>query len=195
MDPLFEEFPFAKFCGFLQTLLKNVKPKKKKIVSWKNSQAKAQLELDILAEVVDEESNPEDVYDHWPELYHDYDFNNFKTNLKSLLEKIAGQRSRAYFDTDAYENDRELNPFPMFDGHGRLQWDGSEAQRLVRKDIDDGLFDDDNNKPKPRDYWMSNEEFRMYELEQFRKHIYKEIKGLKSRVFFEDKKRRWNYGG
>jgi hypothetical protein len=197
---LYHEFAFKNFKTNLKSLLKKVAnqsttPSRKKKVSWRKSEAKDQLELDIIAEVVTDDSDPQEVYDSRPELYYEFAFNNFNTNLKSLLKKVANQRSRAAFDAAAVDHDRSAHPFPARNGHGRLQWYDSEAKRLLWKDIDDGVYIPSGpNKTKPIKLWTSRPEYQLFELETFRNHIYQEIKSKKSRCYFKDKSRTWTHG-
>jgi hypothetical protein len=129
---LYHIYGRSRFKGYLKTLLK------KKVTAWKDSEAKAQLELDIIGGFVTEESDPNGVYDSRPQLFHLYTEANFKTNLKSLLKKFSDQENRAEFDKKAHSNDRNSHPFPMRDRRGNMQWTGSKAQRKLNEYIDSG---------------------------------------------------------
>jgi hypothetical protein len=81
----------------------------------------APLELDFIAGIVTEASDPNDVYDMWPDLYYAYDKANFKTNLGNLLKKHENKTELAQFDADAFVSDREICSFPIYDGRGDKQ--------------------------------------------------------------------------
>lgn len=163
---------------------------RRKPIKWKDSKAKALLELDIIAGVVFDTDDPKEVFAMRSE-YEPYK-ENFKTNLSNLLKKVNGQKTKAEFDEDAVYHDRSLNPLPARNGHGRRQWKDSEAQKLVRKAIlEDKTFVPGQDKPET--FWKSNPEFLKFELEPFRNHLYKEVKSEKSRCYFKDKARKWTF--
>ncbi len=87
----------------------------------------------------------------------------------------AGSRKQAsaVSDSAALANDRLLHPVPTHNHRGEPRWEGSEAQRLLRQDIDLGNHLD----LMPRDLFMSEPDYYdNYPLEVFRKHIEQEVK-------------------
>jgi hypothetical protein len=184
---LYHEFALKKFEEYLETLLK----KNEKVPDWKKSEAKAQLELDIIAEVVTEGSDPEEVYNMWP-VYQKYDKANFKVNLKSLLSRHRNKEELAGFDAKAFTHDRVIQPFPARNGHGELQWHGSRAQEKIQEYIKNGYYIRGTTKPKV--LWESDDDYKLFALDTFRDHIYQELKGKKSRNYFKDKARKWKHG-
>ena len=185
---LYHQFPLKKFEGYLESLLKKIATEK--APDWKKSEAKAQLELDIIAEVVREESDPDEVYNMWP-IYQKYDETNFKANLKGLLKRNKNKKKLAGFDADAFAHARSIQPFPVRNFRGELQWHGSIAQEKLQKAISDGSYL--RGITKPQVLWNSDDDYQLYTLDMFRDHIYQELKGQKSRNYFKDKARKWTH--
>ena len=65
--------------------------------------------------------------------------NTFVHRLKSLREIIARDRDRASDDLEALKISIRLHPVPLLNRKGKLQWNGSIAQRLLKQDIEAGL--------------------------------------------------------
>lgn len=193
---LYHVYHINSFTRSLESLLKkhaeelDKQKRNKKPVEWKKSQAREQLELDIIAGVVTKESDPNEVYTMWP-IYQDYNQDNFKKNLKAMLERHGAKNKRADFDAKAYVHDRKIRPFPMRDGQGCFQWHGSEAQKKLQAAITDGTYL--HGQTKPKDLWESDDDYKLFPLTKFRDHIYQEIKGKKSRNYFKDKARKWTH--
>jgi hypothetical protein len=97
----------------------------------------------------------------------------FKGRLDRLRADIRKKQAFAASDSAALANDRLLHPVPTHNHRGEPRWEGSEAQRLLRQDIDLGNHLD----LMPRDLFMSEPDYYdNYPLEVFRKHIKQEVK-------------------
>jgi hypothetical protein len=107
---------------------------------------------------------------------------NFSANLKSLREKISGLKVAAELEDAAVA--RQLRKFPTNNwvtvGVGDAQvvyprWQGHPAQYLLRLDIKGG----NTEGHSPMSLRASRPLYRLFPLQVFRDHIYKELKALK----------------
>ena len=129
-------------------------PKAKKKIPWADSQAKEQLFRDIVAEKVTEDMKPRVVFAMHPELYSEYK-KGFGSNYRNLQEAIAKEQAHADQDRNFIEHDLALHPPAPFDGRGHPRWCGSEAERLLMQDIQDGV----HKTMKPADLVQSRPEY------------------------------------
>ena len=129
-------------------------PKAKKKIPWADSQAKEQLFRDIVAGKVTEDMKPRVVFAMHPELYSEYK-KGFGSNYRNLQEAIAKEQARADQDRNFIEHDLALHPPAPFDGRGHPRWCGSEAERLLMQDIQDGV----HKTMKPADLVQSRPEY------------------------------------
>jgi hypothetical protein len=102
---------------------------------------------------------------------------NFKQNLSALRERFGKFKIAAELDDAALRCDRRLYPI---EPEGR--WPGSEAERLLKKDIDDGkhlimkpseLYNDPERKP-----------YKAFTQDQFRKHIHQEVRSRRDSLYW-----------
>ncbi|CAB9506851.1 unknown protein [Seminavis robusta] len=116
---------------------------------------------------------PRDVYDSLIALGDpamtgvEYD-EEFTRHLRDIRLQIAECSDRARDDEDAYKNFRTNHPTPEVDGRGRPRWQGSEAEVLLKQDMDDGIH---KQFDKPSSFYESRPEYQKFELEVFRGHI------------------------
>jgi hypothetical protein len=160
-------------------------PFKEPKIKWRKSKAKQLLYEAIIdgavpLEAKDENGNVrmpvEDIY-----LLHQefalYSFEKFPNRLQALREKIKDLDSRAEEDYLAFENYKQNHKPSLFSHKGYIQWQGSSAQELLLEDLD-GYLEDPSKKPK--DLWMSREEYRNeFPLDAFRDKIKQEIRTAK----------------
>ena len=126
----------------------------KKPTPWAKSKAKQLLREDIIAGVVTPEMDGAAVFLMRPE-FQLYKLTNFKSNLGNLREAITKDHKRMQKDCEWFGHDlallktlRKNDPLP-------IQWHQSEARKLLKQDIDDGL----HTTMKPSDLWASRPEF------------------------------------
>ena len=99
--------------------------------------------------------------------------NGFTTRLSGVRNDQLLKIKRKDLDQKAFDNFRMIHPRPTHDHNGVPLWDdGSDAQRLLKEDMEKGEY----VKLKPKDFWLSRTEFQVYELRVFRDHIYQEEK-------------------
>jgi len=161
----------------------NIKPE-----AWRCSHAKKLLEKDIIDGKLDG-MGAEAVYHFRPE-YQKYVFTNFETNLTNLRAKLEGLSELADEDGAALAHDLALNlrvnrkPYP--------RWQGTEAERLLKQDLDIGRHLD----MYPRVLQATRPEYAPFPGKVFRDHIHQELRARKERPYWmarrkekEEKKR------
>jgi hypothetical protein len=79
-------------------------------------------------------------------------------------------------DSAALAHDRRIHPKAANNHRGEPRWEGSDAERLLRQDMDEGKHK--TMKPQLL-YNMRNEYYENYPLKIFREHIYQEEKRRK----------------
>jgi hypothetical protein len=145
----------------------------KKPPKWQYSDAKKQLERDILDGKTDGKT-PKQVCETHAE-YKQYESKNFYPNFKRLKKTLQGLQDRADEDEAAFLHDEALNlrannkPYP--------RWGGTIAERLLKIDIDAG-----KNK-KPRELQATRPEYSPYPLKVFRDHVQQELRARCERSY------------
>ena len=138
--------------------------------------AKEKLTKDITEGRLLDTVPPLTVWPSEPE-YKKVPLENFKQNLAALRERLGNFRISADLDDAALRNDRQHHPL---EPEGR--WPGSEAERLLKNDIDDGkhltmnpseLYNDPDREP-----------YRLFSPTQFRKHIHQEVRSRKDSLYW-----------
>ena len=90
---------------------------------------------------------------------------------------MGAKKARASDDGDVLANTRKMHPRPTVDPRGRPLFRGSEAEKQLKKDIDDEL----HKTMKPKQLFLTRECYQEYlTLEQFRKRIHQEVHIRKS---------------
>ncbi len=107
---------------------------------WRSSKAKQLLREDILAKAVTEDMDAQSVFDMRPE-YKLYKFNNFKTNLKNLLENCKNPKK------------------------AKLKWSTSVARHLLKEDIINGRIKDGMDATE---VYNRRPEFQLFPLNNFK---------------------------
>ena len=115
--------------------------------------------------------------------FADWDFNKFANRIKGVQKIIKQQNAQANDDKAAFENFCENHEPSKFSHHGYIQWQGSEAQKLVQKHLKDGTIGsytkEKYDNPK-MEYWLSRSEFcDEFPLSVFRDKIRQEQKTAK----------------
>lgn len=180
----------------MKNLIKAVKSGKDTgTVKWGRSEAKKLLKQDIIDGTVKDEHDPSDVYRSRPE-FQQYDFDNFKTNLKNLKALIYDSIERMARDCEYYGHDiARLHDIRAENPPQQTPWHRSEAKALLEKDIDDGkhliVNEETGKKITPKELYMTRSVYREYSLRVFRDHIYQEMaRKDKKDIRFARKKKR-----
>ena len=147
-------------------------------MTWRSSEARRLLEEDLRSGAIPldwREMGVGEVYAQRPE-FADFPFAPFGRRLQALRKQCGIKHSRSAADAMAMANDRQFVAQQLRAvGGGALRWDGSEAERLLRLDISNGL----HQNLTPKVFHQSRVEFQVYTLKVFRGHIHQEVKRRK----------------
>jgi hypothetical protein len=146
---------------------------------WKKSKAKEMLYTDIVEGRVpleDDSNMPAAVIYSMHSEYADYDPDKFAARLESLRQSVKGSTTRANEDLIAFETYKSLHKVSLFSHLGYIEYQGSEAQRLLRKDIQEGRH---ISLGKKELYELRPEYFTEFPLNVFRDKLYQEIRTAK----------------
>jgi hypothetical protein len=156
--------------------------------SWKNSEAKRLLVEDLKAgriPLCSSDMPAQDVYLFRVE-FTCFPFEAFRSNLHRLRKKYSEQQENAEEEDVALAHDRALFPKKLQNERGEARWEGSDAERLLRVDIDNGL----HMEMSPMELWKSRREYKdNFTNKVFRKHIYQEVRSRKYRAYIKSKAR------
>ena len=150
---------------------------KKPKVPWAEGDAKRILKRELKKGAIPlnaDDMAPRVVYMQHPE-FADYPYEQFRDRLNDLRNKIKEKKARSTFDTHALERDRESHPKPAKNHRGEPRWEGSQAERLLKRDIDNRQHE----TLTPKALHNTQKEYKDYPLLVFRKHIYQEVKRRK----------------
>ena len=100
----------------------------------------------------------------------------FAGRLAKLREQIVASNARSDMDKLAYDRYMKNHPVETMTARGYPEWEGSDAQRLCRQDIDDGTI---GNFDRPLKFHASRDEYKLFPLKVFRDHIYQIIRTKK----------------
>jgi hypothetical protein len=156
--------------------------------AWRFSEAKQELKR-LLEEDEDwfwHNVDPHELYRMSP-LFQQYDEDRFVDNLKNLKQAIAKEKAATDFDQKAYENDLKLFPRDVIGCRGYKRWDGSDAKKLLKKDVKDNVHKIPSKIP-PREFQLTRPEYKEFPKDIFRKHIYQEEYAQKGRSYWMWKK-------
>jgi hypothetical protein len=98
-----------------------------------------------------------------------------RTNLANLRKAISSEKTLADVDATALARDLERHPRPPLDHNGAPFWDGSDAQRLLRLDVDAGK----HTSMTKTELRGSRPEYGLFTPKVFRKHIEQEERRCK----------------
>ncbi|CAB9498803.1 hypothetical protein SEMRO_45_G027240.1 [Seminavis robusta] len=193
-NALYYKWPWAQFKRNTSSLITSIKSGKQGI-KWKGSKGRALLKEQIIAGIVHEMSDPEQVHAGRDE-FKIFPINSFKTNMGNLLDQIITQFERLEVDTEAYGHDmaiilerRKNNPLE------KRPWHRSPCPSLLEKDVKDGkhleIDPETGKKVKPVVLYQSRLEYREFSQKVFRNHLYQEVdKRAKQQLRMDKKKTR-----
>jgi hypothetical protein len=115
-----------------------------------------------------------------------YPYNNFVTNFRNLRKKVLQETVSSATDSHALAHDRSIHPVAPFNQLGEPRWEGSSAQKLLSADIDDAK----HTRMKPQILHGTREEYGVFDLTVFRKHIRQEVQTRKLLAYHAEKKRK-----
>lgn len=130
-------------------------------------------------EIITDDMTIEEI--HAMEPFAKVDFDRFKDNFTKLKKRIKKDKLRADDDMNGYERDIKIHTLAK-DTEG--EWHGSEAEKLLREDIENGKHEE----KKPMKFRLSRDEYKSFELDTFRGHIYQETRRKKESLYWNVKK-------
>ena len=117
----------------------------------------------------------EDIYLSRPE-FSKYKYSMFSSRLSSLRKTVKVTEHRAALDQAAFDNYIQNHEPSLLTRHGYSQWQGSEAQRLLKIDLKNKVHEIMTKK----ELHESREEyFENYPLNVFRDKVWQEIRTAK----------------
>ena len=154
---------------------------------WKYSEAKKVLVAGLTNGDIPldaEEMPAEIVYQQHPE-FASFTLKHFTERLKYNRQSIAAKKKRANAEMEAFLHDQAIHPTQPYNQFGRPRWEGSDAERSLRLDMDQGM----HLTMKPMQLYYTRPEYhQVFTLEEFRKHIDQERRGRRY-IDFLTKKR------
>jgi len=155
-------------------------PKKKKTTPW-------EIAKPILTEyctdgTITDVMKPKDVYEMKPE-FKAVPHKNFRDNFARLKRSIRGHRERAVIDERGFQHDKRLHTLAK-DSEG--YWDGSEAQKLLKMDIERRR----HTRMAPKVLWKSRPDYQKFSLDKFRCHIHQELRSQRETNYWIVKKKK-----
>jgi hypothetical protein len=146
--------------------------------AWRFSEAKKQLYDDIVNKVV-EGMHPAQIHTMRP-IYTQYKLARFVPNCTNLREQIALFQTNAEQDSAALARDIQLHPRPTLAHGGYPRWDGSEAERFLKEDIDNGL----HSQMPAQDLRETRAAYMLFPKKVFSDHINQECRGRRERPYW-----------
>lgn len=146
---------------------------------WDVSHAKELMRQDTLGGVIPRQQTKDgptarEIFLMRPEFKH-CGWRHFPSHLKSMRETLAETESAASRDLEAFKICAENYPPSDLNSQGYPHWEGSAAQQLLQKDIDEDVHTDH----APFDLWSSRPECQEFPPDVFRGHIHQELKTRK----------------
>ena len=159
-----------------------------KLTKWAKSNAKALLRQDLRQGDIPLETKempPQDVYIQRTE-FTKYPYNNFRANLQNLRIDIVEDDRRAAEEAAILARDMQIRPLAMANPRGYPRWKGSTAEKLLKKDIDDGK----HKMFRPQELRSQRDEYQQFPKDVFCKHIHQEVSAVPRR---SSGPRRWRH--
>ena len=139
-----------------------MKGKAKKKIKWANSEAKFLLREDIIGGVVTQGMKAREIYSMRP-CYADFDYVNFRTNLRAMRLSVEKDLGRAEEDEKYFIHDMHY-----FGAMANDSWHRSEACQKLKEDMASGKCEG----MKPMELYHTRLEYRAFPLKKFRNEIY-----------------------
>lgn len=149
--------------------------------AWQFSESKRLLVGDLKNGIIPMERNDsimtiQEAYDSRPEFqatkrhYWARRLNDTRKQLQKCLDRAA-------VDSDTFYHDSALYETKTTNCRGERRWDGTEAGRLLRQDINDGTFESFGCDKDS--FYNYREEYSDYKLSIFKKRVDFELKRIK----------------
>lgn len=168
----------------------NARNKAKKEDKWcKKNLVRQLMEQDVATSVIPDTMPITMAWELWPEYKAIKDFDLFKTQLVSMQSIVSVKKERAARDAQDLAHDLAIHPHPKYNYQGEVQWIKSEAKVYLEMDIKDGK----HNIMTPQQLFLSCPEYshNCPILEVFCGHMYQQIKIIKWRNQWVDRKKEY----
>jgi len=151
---------------------------KKKKPCWDNSKGRKLLCEDLKHKRIPLDVNQmswEEAFCQRPE-FADFDGARlFEGRLETARKFVSHQTEKGASEAAALALDRLIYPEPATNSRGEPRWEGSNAEKLLNKDIDDKKHE----QMKPKQMQASRVEHQAHPLDVFRGKIRQRVKTLK----------------
>jgi hypothetical protein len=107
----------------------------------------------------------------------------FTTRLRSLRIIMSARVDRCKIDQEAFDAFRAKNPKQTHNEMGELRWEGSDAELLLKEDIEAG----EHIGLTPNELHCLRPEYQLFPLKKFRGHIDQEKRLRKLHAYLKDK--------
>ena len=107
----------------------------------------------------------------------------FQRRLKSVEEKYSKKLERKAADRQAFDIYRRNHPIEPCNEAGELRWDGSDAQALLKEDMELGKHTE--YAGRPRAFRETRPEYQQFSKKQIREHIQQEKRLGKFKNYLE----------
>ena len=141
---------------------------------WEHSWAKELIREALECGDITEKTSYDEIHDMHPEVTAT-DRKKLPSRMRDLRAQFKADNGRAAADARALEHDRKLFPIKSHDSKGVERWEGSLAQRYLKKD----LAENKHLSMAPSDFYQSRDEYGSFSVKTIRSHIYQEAKLLK----------------
>jgi hypothetical protein len=112
------------------------------------------------------------------DIFEGMEYNDtFTRRLNDLRHQARHEMNRCEQDQKAFNIHRKNFEFSTQDAHGNPVWHGSDAEKLLEQDLNDGLYP--TFYKKPRELYISRSQYMEFTLDVFRGHIHQSIKTKK----------------
>ena len=163
--------------------------KKTKDEAWVKHPAKLVLKKALVQGQVSLDGRKENAKKVWDKFKHLPEFQDLKYNalfrsrLSGLRQYVRERVPQSDWDDKAVARSRRMTPKARPEANGKPRWDGSPAQALLIKDIDQRK----HYRMTAYQLYKSNDAYQVFSLTVFRNHIYKEVRIRLFRNQFKDK--------
>ena len=96
----------------------------------------------------------------------------FETRLKSARKIIAEKDERAAMELALLHEDRKVRPVPLANHRGEPRWEGSKAQKQLKKDVAEGK----HLTMKSTEFYLSNPDYQKYPKNIIMGHVDQEVR-------------------
>jgi hypothetical protein len=150
---------------------------------WRYSEAKKVLTVLLESDSQIYQMEPEQVH-KLSTLFEQYEIARFTTYLKNLKASLEKNKDLVRGDEQALVHDKRILPTKILNNRGKVRWETSDAKKLMREDVKNKV----HKIAKPKEFQKTRPEYNVFDLEEFRKHIYQEEYAQSARSYWLHKK-------